>query len=73
MLGRGIHRSIHSMVAEAFIGPCPSGQEVRHKNGKRDDPRASNLEYGTRSDNVRDAIKHGTFVSGWKVYREAVR
>lgn len=62
-LGRGNTRTVHSLVAEAFIGPCPKGQEVRHKNGKRTDSRLVNLEYGTRTDNIRDAIRHGTWVS----------
>lgn len=56
------NRSVHSLVAEAFIGPCPDGQEVRHKNGDRTDPRVSNLCYGTRSENLRDAVRHGTHV-----------
>jgi hypothetical protein len=46
---------------KTFIGPPPSGQEVRHKNGDRADPRLSNLEYGTRAENIADAKRHGTF------------
>lgn len=55
------HKYVHRLVALAFLGSCPAGQEVRHKNGIRTDVRADNLEYGTRADNVRDAIAHGTF------------
>jgi hypothetical protein len=62
VLGRGNTRTVHSLVAEAFIGPYPPGQEVRHKDGDRSNPRLENLEYGTRADNVRDAIRHGTHV-----------
>lgn len=64
VLGRGHTRTVHQLVAEAFIGPRPKGQEVRHKNGVRTDARAANLEYGTRLDNIKDAMKHGTFWSG---------
>jgi hypothetical protein len=61
MLGReGGTRTVHSLVAEAFIGPRLEGQEVRHKDGDRTNPKAANLEYGTRGDNVKDAFKHGT-------------
>jgi hypothetical protein len=62
-LGRGRTKTVHSLVAEAFIGPRPEGCEVRHKNGVRDDPRACNLEYGTRTENIYDAVKHGTWMS----------
>lgn len=43
---------VHRLVAEAFIGPCPAGQEVNHKNGIRDDNRPENLEYVSRSENL---------------------
>lgn len=51
---------VHTLVMIAFVGPIPDGQEVRHRNGKYQDPRLVNLRYGTRSDNVRDAVEHGT-------------
>ncbi|MBA4164334.1 MAG: hypothetical protein C0510_06840 [Erythrobacter sp.] len=60
-LGRGNTRTVHSLVAETFIGPCPVGMEVRHKDGKRTNPALKNLCYGTRSDNMQDAKRHGTF------------
>lgn len=62
-LGRGKTKTVHSLVAAAFIGPCPPGMEVRHRDGNRRNPRATNLEYGTRADNIRDAVKHGTWMS----------
>lgn len=62
MLGRKIGtRTVHSLIAETFIGPCPIGQEVRHKDGDRCNSRLENLIYGTRADNMQDAISHGTF------------
>lgn len=61
VLGRVVGtKTVHSLVASAFVGPIPEGCEVRHKDGNRQNPRASNLHYGTRSDNVLDAFKHGT-------------
>jgi hypothetical protein len=62
-LGRGKTRTIHSLVAEAFIGPRPDGQEVRHKDGNRRNPAALNLSYGTRTQNIYDAVAHGTWLS----------
>lgn len=59
-LGRGNTRTVHSLVAAAFIGPCPVGQEVRHDNGDRKNPRLTNLLYGTRAQNIADAFEHGT-------------
>lgn len=55
VLGRGHSRTVHSLVAEAFIGPCLPGQEVRHKDDERWNASLANLEYGTRRDNVNDA------------------
>ncbi len=58
--GRNEAIRLHVLVAEAFLGPRPSGLEVRHKNGDRHDSRASNLSYGTHLENMRDAVRHGT-------------
>lgn len=58
----GIRRKfyVHQLVALAFIGPCPPGQEVRHGRGGPADNRLVNLCYGTRSENMLDAVDHGT-------------
>lgn len=53
-------RKVHKLVIEAFIGPCPEGLEVRHLNGVSTDARLLNLRYGTRSENARDRVLHGT-------------
>lgn len=52
-------RYIHRAVALAFIGPCPEGQEINHKNGIKSDNRPENLEYVTRLENVRHAHRIG--------------
>lgn len=58
------HKSwlVHRLVAEAFLGQCPSGIEVNHKNGKRSDNRIENLEYVTRRENLRHAIDAGLWI-----------
>jgi len=45
----------HRVVLSAFVGPCPTGHECNHKNGKRDDNRLENLEWVTPSNNTRHA------------------
>jgi hypothetical protein len=52
----------HRLVALAFIGPCPDGQEVNHKNGIKTDNSVSNLEYVTPRENAKHARRMGLFV-----------
>ena len=59
---------IHQLVAEAFIGPRPPGQEVRHLDGRRDNSVRVNLAYGTISQNAYDAVGHGTHFNGSKTH-----
>lgn len=53
-------RTVHSLVALAFIGPRPHGYEVCHNNGNPLDNRVDNLRYGTSADNKLDQVRHGT-------------
>lgn len=48
---------VHPLVAHAFLGPCPDGLEVNHKNGVKDDNGVENLEYTTKSENVKHAYR----------------
>lgn len=57
-------KTVHSMVAAAFIGPRPDGLDVCHNNGIKTDNRASNLRYDTRSNNHKDKVGHGTVYAG---------
>ena len=51
---------IHQMVLEAFVGPRPTGQQARHKDGKNQNNTLVNLEWGTKRDNEQDKLRHGT-------------
>ena len=52
-------RSVHRMVAEAFIGPIPDGMYVLHYNDVGTDNRLENLRIGTCSENGHDAVRNG--------------
>lgn len=53
-------RTVHSLVAEAFIGPRPEGLQVCHNDGDPLNNRSHNLRYDTASANVLDSVRHGT-------------
>jgi len=46
-------RSIHRLVAEAFIENIENKKTVNHKNGNKSDNRLCNLEWNTYSENKR--------------------
>lgn len=61
-LCRNGHRTttaVHRLVALAFLGEKPEGQEVRHLDGNRANNRVENLAYGTRLENRADRTVHG--------------
>lgn len=50
---------VHHIVMEAFVGPCPEGMEVNHKDGDKTNNCLSNLEYVTCSENHKHAYSIG--------------
>ncbi len=60
--------TVHALVARVFLGECPSGEEVRHLDGDRRNPALGNLAYGSRSQNVLDAVDHGTHFQAAKTH-----
>jgi hypothetical protein len=49
--------SVHQMVAECYIGPCPDGYEVDHIDGNKKNNHISNLRYLPKEDNIRRSPK----------------
>lgn len=62
--GKATSKVLHSLVARAFLGECPKGYEVNHIDADKLNNRVSNLEYVTRADNVKHAVKHGLNAHG---------
>jgi hypothetical protein len=60
--------AVHRLVAFAFHGTPSAGQEVRHLNGCSTDNRASNLAWGTHTENVHDILFHGRNVNANKTH-----
>jgi hypothetical protein len=51
--------AVHQLVATTFLGPCPVGMEVNHKDRDRKNVRADNLEYLTPLENQRHSWANG--------------
>jgi hypothetical protein len=56
----GFKRTLHSLVAEAFLGPRQPGMCVCHNNNDGLDNRLSNLRYDTAKSNASDRLAAGT-------------
>ncbi len=59
---------VHVLVLEAFVGPRPPGQEVRHLDGDSSRSVLSNLAWGTKSENGYDRVRHGTHTQAAKTH-----
>lgn len=59
---------VHRAVAMAFLGSVPEGCEVRHKDGNPRNNNIKNIEYGSRSDNMFDRVKHGNHFNAEKTH-----
>lgn len=62
--GKKVHRVVHRLVLEAFVGPCPPGLVCCHTNGCPWDNRVENLRWDSFRANTQDAIRHGTLALG---------
>lgn len=62
--GKSTNYRLHHLVIVTFVGERPDGQECRHLDGDFTNNRLDNLAWGTRKENVADAMRHGTFICG---------
>jgi hypothetical protein len=58
---------VHDLVVTAFYGPRPLGKECRHHDGVGTNNCATNLSWGTRSENMQDEVRHGTHTNAKKL------
>lgn len=67
--GKQYNRTVHRLVLEAFIGPCPKGMEARHfPDNDRANARLDNLSWATPQVNNADKVIHGTTDRGENHY-----
>lgn len=59
-LGLFLNKGVHVLVCEEFVGPKPFPEaEVNHDNGHKDDNWFGNLNWSTRSANMKHAFEIG--------------
>lgn len=67
--GKRKHKQIHHLVLDNFVGLRPTPKhEARHLDGNPKNTRVTNLQWGTRSENVMDAVKHKTHFAVGRYY-----
>ena len=58
-LGRKVHRYVHRLVLETFVGPCPDGMQGCHEDDEPSNNVLSNLRWDTQLGNMADKIRNG--------------
>lgn len=61
---RQTSRTVHSLVAEAFLGPRPFGYQVCHGDHDRTNNILTNLRYGTVLENHQEKVAAGRSARG---------
>lgn len=56
--------AVHRLVIQEFVGEIPSDKVVCHNDGNFYNNHLSNLRIDTQSENLKDAVRHGT--NYWK-------
>lgn len=66
--GKVYHRYVHRLVLEAFVSVRPDNAECRHLDGDPANNVVENLAWGTKSENERDKLIHGTHHEAMKTH-----
>ena len=61
-------RTVHRIVADAFLGLRPEGMEILHRDGDKRNNAVSNLRHGTKSENELDKVRHGVHRNAHKTH-----
>jgi HNH endonuclease/NUMOD4 motif-containing protein len=64
--GCAVHKTVHFLVADAFLGPRPAGHHINHKDFDKANCRPQNLEYVTREQNEEHARRNGRKADSWR-------
>jgi hypothetical protein len=70
--GKSCHRTVHSLVLEAFTTVRDPGKVCRHLDGHPENNHLSNLSWGTPSENHQDCYDYGGTHGRGKLTREQV-
>ncbi len=71
--GKVVHKQVHRLILETFLGRCPTGKVTCHNDGNKRNNCLKNLRWDTRSSNELDKKKHGTDNHPSKLSRKQVR
>lgn len=52
-------KKVHRLVAEAFLRTPLPGEEINHRDGDKSNNQVNNLEWVTKSENIRHAVRTG--------------
>lgn len=63
----------HTIVLTALKGPRPTGAVCRHLDGNPANDSPSNLAWGSQTENMQDAVAHGTHYTGAKLTEHEIR
>lgn len=64
--GKQINKTIHRLVAEAFVENPDNKTQVNHKDGVKSNASSDNLEWVTPSENVIHALQLGLKDKNWQ-------
>ncbi|MES2829648.1 MAG: HNH endonuclease [Bacteroidota bacterium] len=62
--GQAITKTLHKLVYMNYIGEVPSGYELNHIDGNKNNNHLENLEIVTKKENMQKAVMNGQIKSG---------